>query len=126
MLRKLVSSPWPCIAIVFAALLSPMVLSLHGCSTFQQVQQLPLDRRIELAYQTHTEVTLQVAAALDARQISVGTAKAYLELAEGSRKVLDEARALVGVDVSTAEARLQLAKDVLTRAQAELLKRDVK
>lgn len=97
-----------------------------GCSTFQQVQQLPLDRRLELAYQTHTEVTLQVAAALDARQISVSTAKAYLELAEGSRKVLDEARALVGVDVSTAEARLALARDILERARIELLKGEAK
>ncbi len=111
-------------ALSFSMVALPTVLS--GCSTLQEVQKLPIERQLQLAYNTHAEVTAQVTAALDARQISVGTAKAYLELAEGSRKVLDEARALLPVDLSTAEARLQLAKDILTRAQAELLKREPK
>ncbi len=45
---------------------------------------------------------------------------------EGSRKVLDEAKALSATDLSSAEAQLALATDLLTRLQASLIAKGAK
>lgn len=108
---------------ILAALL-PCVLTISACTTAQQIQELPFDRRLQLAVDTHAEVTRQVTAALDAGQISSKVAMDYLGLAEGSRKVLDEARALQSVDLSSADAQLRLANDLLLRLQAYLVARE--
>lgn len=110
---------------ILAALSLP-VLTISGCATAQQIQELPFERRLQLAVDTHAEVTRQVTAALDAQQISSKVAMDYLELAEGSRKVLDEARALQGVDLSSADAQLRLANDLLLRLRAYLIARESK
>lgn len=96
----------------------PILLILTACASF--------DARLKTAADIHAATTRSVTSALDAQLISSNDAEAYQEIAVNSSYILDSARALKDTDVQSAEAKLDLANNLLIELHKYLLEQEGK
>jgi hypothetical protein len=101
---------------MFKLLVVPLLLVLTACASF--------DARLKSAADIHAATTRSVTRALDAQLISSRDAEAYQEIAVNSSYILDSARALKDSDVTSAEAKLDLANRILVELHKYLLERE--
>lgn len=98
-----------------------VALLLAGCAALSLAPANSLSDRLAYSYGTHTAVLVATTQAVELGDITADDAERVLAVADTARRTLDAASIAIGAgDLSTAEARLQLATSLLARLQAYL------
>lgn len=101
--------------------LFPFLLLLAGCASLGLAPASTIKDRIAYAYSTESAVVKAARDSLAANEITSADAENVVAIASQADQALDLATTAVGAgDLSTAEARLQLAVSLLTNLQTRL------
>lgn len=101
-----------------------LALALGACASLGLAPASSFEDKLAYAVTQNAAVRTAAASSLDHGDIAVEDAKAVMKITDEVRGLIDAARVASGAgDLSTAEARLSLATQILVKLQAHLRSR---
>lgn len=113
-------------SVIFTTILLVNFALAVGCAQLGLMKAQSFDQRWAYAMALNTGIRSASVGALNSKAITANDGKQILAMNDAARSALDEAETLRKTDLSTAEAKLQLADSVIKSVETFLTARKVK